>query len=45
MEIKLNQESINQINKLLQTLPISHLDTVKEITEIMNKCIVVEEDK
>jgi hypothetical protein len=42
MEIKLTEEVINKINKLLQTLPISHLDTVKEITEIMNSCIVVD---
>jgi hypothetical protein len=40
MEIKLNQESINQINKLLQSLPISHLETVKEITKIMNDNLV-----
>ena len=43
MEIKLTEEVINKINKLLQTLPISHLDTVKEITEITNSCIVVDE--
>ena len=40
MEIKLNQESINQINKLLQSLPISRLETVKEITKIMNDNLV-----
>ena len=34
MEIKLNENQINQINKLLQSLPISHLDIVKEITAI-----------
>ena len=43
VELKELQEVINKINKLLQTLPISHLDTVKEITEIMNSCIVVDE--
>jgi len=43
MEIKLTEKEINQINKLLQSLPISHFETVKEIGEIMNECIVVDE--
>tara|TARA_R100001460_G_scaffold87304_1_gene128704 strand:+ start:141 stop:278 length:138 start_codon:yes stop_codon:yes gene_type:complete len=45
MEIKLNENQINQINKLLQTLPISHLDTVREITDIMNAALVVDDKK
>ena len=40
MEIKLNENQINQINKLLQSLPISHLEIVQEITSIMNQAIV-----
>ena len=40
MEIKLNENQINQINKLLQSLPISHLEIVKEISAIMNQAIV-----
>ena len=40
MEIKLNENQINQINKLLQSLPISHIEVVKEITAIMNEAIV-----
>jgi|TARA_R100000900_G_scaffold63014_1_gene50630 DNA recombination-dependent growth factor C len=40
MEIKLNENQINQINKLLQSLPISHLEIVQEISAIMNQAIV-----
>ena len=40
MEIKLNENRINQINKLLQSLPISHLEIVQEISAIMNQAIV-----
>lgn len=45
MEIKLNENQINQINKLLQSLPISHIDIVQEITAIMNAGIVVDDKK
>lgn len=45
MEIKLNENQINQIDKLLQSLPISHLDIVKQITTIMNEALVVDDKK
>ena len=45
MEIKLNENQINQINKLLKSLPISHLDIVKQITTIMNEALVVDDKK
>jgi len=40
MKIKLNENQINQINKLLKSLPISHLEIVQEISAIMNQGIV-----
>ena len=36
MKVELNEESIKHINRLLQSLPISTYEIVKEITEEIN---------
>ncbi len=43
MRVELNEESIKHINRLLQSLPISTLAIVEEITAVINKGLV--EDK
>jgi len=43
MRVELNEESIKNINRLLQSLPISTLSIVEEITAEINKGLV--EDK
>jgi hypothetical protein len=43
MRVELNEESIKHINRLLQSLPISALSIVEEITAEINKGLV--EDK
>tara|TARA_R110002012_G_scaffold16404_5_gene63445 strand:- start:8291 stop:8425 length:135 start_codon:yes stop_codon:yes gene_type:complete len=43
MKVELNEESIKHINRLLQSLPISTLAIVEEITAEINKGLV--EDK
>ncbi len=43
MKVELNEESIKNINRLLQSLPISTLSIVEEITAELNKGLV--EDK
>ncbi len=40
MKVELNEESIKHINRLLQSLPISTYEIVKEITEEINKGLV-----
>ena len=42
MKVELNEESIKHINRLLQSLPISTFDIVKEITDVINKGLVEE---
>jgi|TARA_S200002703_G_scaffold157201_1_gene164492 hypothetical protein len=42
MKVELNEESIKHINRLLQSLPISTYDIVKEITTVINKGLVEE---
>tara|TARA_R100000935_G_scaffold1080_1_gene3453 strand:+ start:302 stop:436 length:135 start_codon:yes stop_codon:yes gene_type:complete len=42
MKVELNDESIKTIQRLLNSLPISTIDTVKEITEIISKGLVEE---
>ena len=42
MKVELNEESIKHINRLLQSLPISTYEIVKEITEAINKGLVEE---
>lgn len=42
MKVELNEESIKYINRLLQSLPISTYEIVKEITEEINKSLVEE---
>jgi hypothetical protein len=43
MKVELNEDSIKHINRLLQSLPISTYDIVKEITEVINKGLVEKE--
>lgn len=43
MKVELNEDSIKLINRLLQSLPISTYDIVKEITEVINKGLVEKE--
>tara|TARA_R100001510_G_C7652594_1_gene210466 strand:+ start:3048 stop:3182 length:135 start_codon:yes stop_codon:yes gene_type:complete len=43
MKVELNEDSIKHINRLLQSLPISTYDIVKEITEVINKGLVDKE--
>jgi hypothetical protein len=43
MRVELNEDSIKHINRLLQSLPISTYDIVKEITEVINKGLVEKE--
>ena len=43
MRVELNEESIKNINRLLQSLPISTLAIVEEITAAINKGLI--EDK
>tara|TARA_Y100001937_G_scaffold114492_1_gene164290 strand:- start:402 stop:536 length:135 start_codon:yes stop_codon:yes gene_type:complete len=43
MRVELNEESIKNINRLLQSLPISTLAIVEEITAEINKGLI--EDK
>ena len=40
MKVELNEESIKHINRLLQSLPISTYDIVKEIKTVINKGLV-----
>lgn len=40
MKAELNEEAIKHINRLLQSLPISTYDIVKEITEVINKGLI-----
>ena len=42
MRVELNEESIKHINRLLQSLPISTYDIVKEITDTISKGLVEE---
>jgi|TARA_R110002074_G_scaffold128062_3_gene268240 hypothetical protein len=42
MRVELNEESIKHINRLLQSLPISTLHIVEEITKEINKGLVEE---
>ena len=42
MKVELNEKSIKHINRLLQSLPISTYDIVKEITDVINKGLVEE---
>tara|TARA_R110000765_G_scaffold104456_1_gene194238 strand:+ start:197 stop:331 length:135 start_codon:yes stop_codon:yes gene_type:complete len=43
MKVVLNEESIKHINRLLQSLPISTLLIVEEITAEINKGLVEEQ--
>ena len=42
MKVEVNEDSIKHINRLLQSLPISTYEIVKEITEAINKGLVEE---
>ena len=42
MKVELNEDSIKHINRLLQSLPISALAIVEEITAEINKGLVEE---
>ena len=43
MKVELNEESIKHISRLLQSLPISSLAIVEEITAEINKGLVEEQ--
>ena len=42
MKVELNEDSIKNINRLLNSLPISKLHIVEEITKEINKGLVEE---
>jgi hypothetical protein len=42
MKVELNEDSIKNINRLLNSLPISTLHIVEEITKEINKGLVEE---
>jgi hypothetical protein len=42
MKATLNQDQLNQIQAILQLFPISHLQQVQKIVEILNSAVVNE---
>jgi hypothetical protein len=42
MKATLNQDQLNQIQAILQLLPISHLQQVQKIVEILNSSVTNE---
>jgi hypothetical protein len=42
MKATLNQDQLNQIQAILQLFPISHLQQVQKIVEILNASVVNE---